>query len=134
MLKLILFIGIMLQHVDSEEFLMCSKANSLGYKVAYEAQLDHWFSTKLLLTIHSKFKSRKNGDIVQNFDEIILESSKSDYYLDVANDKPYYLNDYLIDLEKNKYRKDISFLEIRSKKFLAIYSNESKVSWRIMLF
>jgi hypothetical protein len=124
----------MLQHVDSEEFLVCSKHNSLGYKVAYEAHLDHWYSRKLLLTIHSKFKSRKWGDIVQNFDEIILESSKKDYYLDVASDKPYYLNDYLIDLEKNKYRKDISFLEIRAKKFQAIYSNESKVSWRIVLF
>lgn len=124
----------MLQHVDSEEFLMCSKMNSLGYKVAYEAHLDHWYSSKLLLTIHSKFKSRKGGDIVQNFDEIILESSKKEYYLDVASDKPYYLNDYLIDLEKNKYRKDISFLEIRAKKFQAIYSNESKVSWRIVLF
>lgn len=85
------------------------------------------------MKVHSKFKSRKFGDVVQNGDEILLESSKGNYFLDVANDIPYYLNNFLIDLKKDKYRKEISFRELRSKKFSAIYSNNSKVSWRLVL-
>lgn len=122
----------MLQHVESEDFLECSKKNSLGYKIAYKARLDHWLSTRLHMSIHSKFKSRKIGDVVQNGDEILLESAKGNYYLDVANDIPYYLNNFLIDLKKDKYRKEISFRELRSNKYSAIYSNNSKVSWRVM--
>ena len=128
------FLAIMLQHVESEEFLMCSKSNSLGYKVAYKATLDHWYSRKLIMKIHSKFKSRTNGDVVQTGDEILLESTKSEYYLDVANDVPYYLNNFQVDLNKDKYRKDISYREIRAKKYSAIFSNNSRVSWRFMLF
>lgn len=124
----------MLQHVESEEYLLCSKKNSLGYKVAYKAKLDHWLSNRVHMKVHSKFKSRKFGDVLQNGDEVLFEASKPNYFLDVANDIPYYLNNFLIDLKKDKYRKEISFRELRAKKFSAVFSNNSKVSWRILLF
>lgn len=86
------------------------------------------------MRIHPKFKSRQGGDFIQDGDEIILESSKENYYLDIAPDLPYYLNHFHIDIEKSVYTKEISLREIRAKKYSVMYSNGSKVSWRFILF
>jgi Inositol 1,4,5-trisphosphate/ryanodine receptor len=66
----------------------------MGNKVGFEARLDHWISSRLVFTIRPKFKSRKNGDTVINFDDVILESKEGQYNLDIAEDLPYFINDY----------------------------------------
>ena len=53
------------------------------------------------MVVRPKFKSRQGGDFIQNGEEVILESSKDNYFLDVAPDLPYYLNHFRIDMEKS---------------------------------
>lgn len=125
---------IILQHVDSEEYLNCTKKHILGYKIGYKSTLHNWFCSSLHITIHPKFKSRQGGDFIHDGEVVILESSNSDYYLDIAPDIDHYLNDFDINLEKSRYTKDISFHERRSKKYPIIFSNGSKTEWKLLLF
>lgn len=124
----------MIQHVESEQYLQNSNINSSSSKIAYQVSLDHWFDELLFITIDYKYKSKQLANCILDGDEIIIESSMKDYYLDVADDRPHFLNDMQIDLDKNKFRRDIGIFEIRAKKFQTIFSNMSRVSWRIVLF
>jgi hypothetical protein len=79
--------------VESEHYLKCSNVNSSSSKIAYQANLEKWFDDLLFIKINYKYKSKQLANCIMDGDEIIIESSMKDYFLDVAEDRPHFLND-----------------------------------------
>jgi hypothetical protein len=120
------------RHADSGLYLSCSYQGNEGSAIGFGAEMTRWASSLQQFTLVPKFKSKLIGHIVEQPDEVILESYRKGYYLDFSLDQPHPLNDSDPRSEENKFRKEITIFDPRYKKFKLAMTSDSKISWRLI--
>lgn len=75
---------VQLMHKDSGSFICsrreCSKTEQIGYKIGVSDE----FNSRMVFVFESKFKTRKEGDLIQYSDNIKLKNSKNGAYLSIS--------------------------------------------------